>query len=498
MGHRLQCRSSRPIIAATEAAGDGASIIPAVRRPFFQLEEHRTTLRTEVLGGATTFATMAYIIVVNPAILSFAGFPTGAATVATIVVAALGTLLMGLYANRPIAVAPYMGENAFVAFSLGAMGIAWPEMLGAVFVSGLAFVAITLLGIRAWLAGAISPSLKHSFAVGIGLFLALIGLYQTGVVTSAAAGLPPEALTGAGGLLRAPDVPLRIGDLHDPRVLLAIFGFLLMAVLMQRRVRGAILIGIAATATLGIALGHGEAPRGIVAIPFTGEWSLAPLFLKLDVSSVLRLSFLPVLLTLFLMGFLDTLGSLVGVGAAGDMLDENGDLPEIEKPMLVDALSCTLAGLVGTTTSGAYIESATGIREGARTGLAAVTTGVLFLLLALLHPADRAAPEAELRLLPGPRGGGAADDLLGAAHRLRGPHRARAGLRHDRDDGLHLQHRQRPHRRPGPLPPGEGRRRPGAGGETGGLGPGGALRLVLRLRTAPLTKPPRAAFPALC
>jgi AGZA family xanthine/uracil permease-like MFS transporter len=364
-----------------------------MRCPLFRLVERRTTLRTEVLGGVTTFATMGYIIVVNPAILSFAGFPAGAATVATIVVAAFGTILMGLYANRPIAVAPYMGENAFVAFSLAAMGVAWPEMLGAVFVSGVAFVAVTLLGVRAWLAGAISPSLKHSFAVGIGLFLALIGLYQTGVVTSAAAGLPAEALTDPAGLLRAPDVPLKIGDLSEPRVLLAVLGFLLMAVLMQRRVRGAILIGIVATAVLGYVFGYGEVPRGVVAMPFTGEWSLAPLLLKLDVPGVLPFSFLPALLTLFLMGFLDTLGSLVGVGAAGEMLDANGEFPEIEKPMLVDALSCTLAGLVGTTTSGAYIESATGIREGARTGLAAVTTGVLFLLslffIPLIEPLQR-------------------------------------------------------------------------------------------------------------
>jgi AGZA family xanthine/uracil permease-like MFS transporter len=366
-----------------------------MRGPLFHLTERRTTLRTEILGGVTTFATMAYIIVVNPAVLSFAGFPTGPATVATIIVAALGTILMGLYANRPIAVAPYMGENAFVAFSLTAMGVALPQMLGAVFVSGLAFVAITLLGLRAWLAGAISPSLKHSFAVGIGLFLALIGLYQSGIVTSAARGLPAEALAGPGGLLRAPDVPLKIGNLAEPRALLAIFGFLLIAVLLQRRVRGAILIGIVATAVIGAALGHGEAPRGVLAVPFTGEWSLAPLFLKLDVPGVLRLSFLPVLLTLFLMGFLDTLGSLVGVGAAGGMLDEDGEFPEIEKPMLADALSCTLAGLVGTTTSGAYIESASGIREGARTGLAAITTGLLFVVslffIPLVEPLQRLA-----------------------------------------------------------------------------------------------------------
>ncbi len=352
----------------------------------FRLGEHRTTVRREVLGGLTTFATMAYIIVVNPAILSFAGIPIGPSTVATILVAALGTLLMGLYANRPIAVAPYMGENAFVAYGLAAIGATWPQMLGVVFVSGVVFLLVTLVGIRSWLADAISPSLKHSFAVGIGLFLALIGLYETGIVTSGASGLPAAMLSGPAGLLRAPDVPLKIGALHEPRVLLAVFGFLLIAVLLQRKVRGAILIGIAVTAVLGGVLGYGEAPQGVAAMPFTGELSLAPLFLKMDVVGVLRLAFLPALLTLVLMGLLDTLGTLVGLGAAAGLLDEKGRFPGIEKPMTVDAVSCVAAGLVGTTTSGAYIESAAGMREGARTGLAAVVTAVLFLFSLFFIP----------------------------------------------------------------------------------------------------------------
>jgi len=353
----------------------------------FRLAERGTTIRREVLGGVTTFATMAYIVVVNPAILSFAGLPVGPSTVATALTAAFGTLLMGVYANRPIAVAPYMGENAFVAFTLAALGATWPQMLGAVFVSGLAFLTITVLGIRGWLAEAISPSLKHSFAVGIGLFLTLIGLYQAGIVTSGAASLPAAALTLPGGLLRAPDVPLKIGALGDPHVRLAIVGFLIIAVLMLRRVRGSLLAGMVLTAGLGALFGLGAAPRGLMAMPFTGELSLAPLFLQLDVPGVLRLAFLPALLTLFLMGFLDTLGTLVGVGAAGGMLDERGDFPEIRKPMIVDALSCVFAGCVGTTTSGAYIESATGIREGARTGLAAIVTGALFLLSLFFVPA---------------------------------------------------------------------------------------------------------------
>jgi AGZA family xanthine/uracil permease-like MFS transporter len=345
----------------------------------FGLRAHETTVRRELLGGATTFATMAYIVVVNPAILGFAGIPRGPSTVATILTAVFGTLFMGLYANRPIAVAPYMGENAFIAFGLAALGVAWPQLLGAVFVSGLLFLAITLLGVRSWLAEAISPSLKHSFAVGIGLFLALIGLYETGIVTSAAAGMPPVALLDpATALLRAPAVPLKLGHLADPRVGLAIFGFLLMTALLYHKVRGALLLGMAATAAIGMMLGLGEAPRAVFALPFAGDYSLAPLFLKLDIPGVLQVAFLPALLTLFVMGFLDTLGTLVGVGAAGGMLDEKGDFPGIERPMVVDALTCVFAGLVGTTTSGAYIESATGIREGARTGLASVATAALF------------------------------------------------------------------------------------------------------------------------
>lgn len=367
----------------------------------FKLRERGTTVRTEILGGATTFVTMAYIIVVNPAILAFAGIPVGPSTVATILTAAVGSLLMGCIANRPIAVAPYMGENAFIAFGLAAMHIGWQQRLGAVFISGLLFLLITVFRLRAWLANSISASMKHSFSVGIGLFLAFIGLYETGIVTSFVAGMSPDAVgIGVGGLLRAPSVPVKIGNLHDPQVLLAIIGFLLICILLYRRVRGALLIGIAATAVAGITLGLGEAPKGIVAMPFSGDLSLAPIALQLDIAGVLRLSFLPILLTLFLMSFLDTLGTLVGVGAAGGMLDERGNFPGIERPMLADAATCIFSGLVGTSTSGAYIESAAGIREGARTGLAAVTTAALFVVALFFIPLI--APLQQLRYAYGP------------------------------------------------------------------------------------------------
>jgi adenine/guanine/hypoxanthine permease len=367
----------------------------------FRLKAHRTTARTEVIGGVTTFVTMAYIIVVNPAILTAAGLPAGPSTVATILSAAFGCALMGFYANRPIAVAPYMGENAFIAFGLAALGISWQQRLGAVFVSGLVFAAITVLGVRGWLARSISTSLKHSFAAGIGLFLALIGLYETGIVTSFVTGMPAAALVDpASTLLRVPDVPLKLGNLRDPHVLLAIATLIVMVALVQRRVRGALLLAMAASAVAGYALGIGEAPTAIFAWPTGAAYDLSAIALKLDIAGVLRLAFLPVLLTLLLMSLLDTLGTLVGLGAAADLLDEKGDFPDIERPMMVDALTCVFSGLVGTSTSGAYIESAAGIREGARTGLAAVTTASLFVASLFFLPL--VTPLQNLRYAYGP------------------------------------------------------------------------------------------------
>ena len=306
--------------------------------------------RTEVIGGITTFVSMAYIIVVNPAILAVAGIPQGPGTVATILTAMFGTLLMGLYAKRPIAVAPYMGENAFIAFGLAAFGITWQQRLGAVFVSGIVFLIITLLGVRTWLADSVSPSMKHSFAAGIGLFLTFIGLFESGIVTTGKA------------------VPVQLGDVRSTTVLLALLGFVVIAALLQRKVPGAILIGMVLTAVIGVLAGVGKMPKGIIAMPY----SIAPIALKLDVVSVLRLSFLPILLTLFLMSLLDTLGTLVALDTV------TGNKGDLKKPMIVDALACTFSGLVGTSTSGAYIESSTGIREGARTGLASVVTAILF------------------------------------------------------------------------------------------------------------------------
>lgn len=367
---------------------------------YFQLARHGTNVRTEVVAGVTTFVTMAYIIVVNPAILAFAGIPSGPSTIATILTAIFGSLFMGLYARRPIAVAPYMGENAFIAFSLAALGVTVPQRLAAVFLGGALFLLLTFSGARAWLARSISASMKHSFAVGIGMFLLFIGLYQTGIVTSFVAGLPVAAAPKAGDILLAPDVPVKIGNLTDPRVLLAIGGFVLMSVLLYWRVRGAILIGIVATGAVGVACGLAQAPAAYFAVPFRGEFSIAPIAFQLDLVGVLKWSFLPILLTLFLMSFLDTLGTLVGVGSAGGFLDEKGNFPEIEKPMFVDAASCMFAAVVGTSTSGAYIESATGIREGGRSGLTAAVVALLFALALFLAPLAQALQDLKFAYGP--------------------------------------------------------------------------------------------------
>lgn len=370
----------------------------------FHLRERNARVSTEILGGLTTFVTMAYIIVVNPAILTAAGIPAGPSTIATILTAAFGTLLMGFLANRPIAVAPYMGENAFIAFGLATLGIGWQLRIGAVFISGVVFLLVTVLRVRGWLANSLSPTMKYAFAIGIGLLLVVVGLNDTQIIKSYAIGKPPLALfppgvpcdcatpIPAGGV----PVPIDIGPLTQGPVLLAIAAILLMTILIVRRVPGALLLGIVLTAVAGVVLGFAQAPAGIVGLPrWSGPDGLGVIAGKLRFSetlpdgrtlSLFSITLLPVLLTLFLMDFLDTIGTLMGVGAAGNMLDERGDFPDIQKPMLVDASACIFSSLVGTSTSGAYIESAAGIKDGARTGLAAIVTGALFLLCLFFVP----------------------------------------------------------------------------------------------------------------
>jgi AGZA family xanthine/uracil permease-like MFS transporter len=339
---------------------------------YFALDRAGTTWGREVVAGVTTFVTMSYIIVVNPAILKAAGIPVEPSMVATVAVAIFGTLLMGVYAKRPFAIAPYMGENAFLAYTVvGALGYRWQQALAAVFLAGIVFFLLTLFRIRQWLVEAIPGSLRSSFAVGIGLFLTFIGLNETGIVMLGSAG-----------------APLRAGHLTAGPVLLAIFGFLLIAALMIRRFPAAILVGIVATALLAFATHIAPAPKTWVSMPP----SIGPIFLKLDFHSALSWGFFPVVLTIFIMAFVDTMGTLIGVSARAGFLDENGNLPQIERPMLADALSTMFAPLVGTTTAGAFIESATGVEAGGRTGLTAIVTALCFGVALFFSPFVAAIP----------------------------------------------------------------------------------------------------------
>ena len=325
---------------------------------FFELSRHQTTARREVVAGLTTFFTMSYIVAVNPAILKTAGMPLGASLTATILTCIFGTLLMGFYANRPFAIGPYMGENAFIAFTVvHVLGYTWQSALGAVFVAGVLFSLMTLFRLRQWMVDAIPPTLRYSYAVGIGLFLTFIGLNQTGIVT-----------------LGSPGAPVHPGHLTSLSVLLSIFGFLLMTVLTIRRFPAAILSGVLATALLSFVTGAAPAPSGWVSRPP----SLQPLFFQFDLHSLFTWGFFPVVLTIFVMAFVDTMGTLIGVSARAGFLDKDGNLPQIERPMMADALATTFAAVIGTTTSGAYIESATGVEAGGRTGLTAVITALCF------------------------------------------------------------------------------------------------------------------------
>jgi AGZA family xanthine/uracil permease-like MFS transporter len=335
-------------------------------RRYFDFEANRTSYRSEILAGLTTFVTMAYIIVVNPAILETAGIPRGATVTATILAAALGTLMMGVYAKRPFAVAPLMGENAFIAFTVvKVLGYSWQAALGAIFLSGAIFAILTVLKIRGYLARAIPPSLKYSFAVGIGLFLAFIGLNESGIIA-----------------LGVPGAPLKVGNLGSPAVLLAILGFLLIIWLMIRRFRAAIITGITAVSVLSVVLGVTPIPSRIVGAPE----SLAPIFLRLDIAGALQWGMFPIILTVFMMVFVDTLATLFGLSVRANLLDSSGNLPQMEKPMLTDACATAAAALLGTTTTGAYIESAAGIESGGRTGFTSVVVACLFLVSLFLAP----------------------------------------------------------------------------------------------------------------
>jgi AGZA family xanthine/uracil permease-like MFS transporter len=340
-------------------------------KKLFQLEKNQTTFRTEIGGGVVTFMTMAYIIFVQPGVLSITGMDFDAVMMATCLSAALATFLMGFLANYPIALAPGMGENfLFVSVSalvIGGSPLGWRGALAAVFFSGLAFLVLSIFKVREKLVNAIPDSMKYSIAIGIGLFISFIGLEWAGIVVKNP----------------APDAMLMLGDLEQRPVLLAVFGIIVLSVLLSRGIKGAILWGILVTATAGLLLGIIRY-QGIFALPP----SLGKTAFQLDFSKFFTLDFLVIALLFLFMDLFDTIGTLIATASHAGFI-RNGKLPRAEKAFLADA-SGTLAGsLLGTSTVTSFIESTTGVSHGARTGLASVITGILFLLATFFSPLIR-------------------------------------------------------------------------------------------------------------
>ncbi|UTW11083.1 NCS2 family permease [Marinobacterium rhizophilum] len=331
---------------------------------FFKLSEHKTNVRTELIAGMTTFVTMAYIIFVNPNIMSDAGIDHGAAFVATCIGAALACFLMGLYANWPVGLAPGMGLNAFFTYTVvGDMGYNWEIALGAVFLSGILFVILSFWHIREWLLNSIPASLRFAMGAGVGLFLGIIGLKTAGIVVDSPATL------------------ITMGSFTEPSVLLAGLCFLMIAVLSHRRVFGAVLISILAVTLIGWGLGLVEY-RGLVSMPP----SLAPTFLAMDIAGAFDVAMISVILAFLFVNMFDTAGTLMAVAHRANLIREDGYIENMSKALKADSSSSVVGSLVGCPPVTSYVESASGIAAGGRTGLTAVTVGVLFAAAVFLAP----------------------------------------------------------------------------------------------------------------
>jgi len=337
---------------------------------YFKLEENRTDIGTEVRAGITTFLTMAYIIVVNPAILSKTGMPFAGVLFATIIVAGLSSILMGLATNLPFAVAPGMGLNAFFAFTLClGMGIKWQTALGVVFLSGIIFIILSLTGARKAIIKAVPFSLRYGVAAGIGIFLTLIGL------------------TSVGFIVKSPATTVAFGGINTT-TLLFVIGLLFTGLLVAANVKGALIIGIISISILTFIASHIiPGAKSLVSMP-TGVFSMPnfDVFFKLDIPGALSLHLLVPMFTFLFTDIFDSLSTFLGVSEVGGFLDEEGQPKNIGKALLVDAIATTLSGLTGTSSGTTYIESASGIKEGGKTGLTAVVTGLLFFPFMFIAP----------------------------------------------------------------------------------------------------------------
>lgn len=336
---------------------------------FFKLDERKTTVRRELLAGLTTFLSMAYILFVNPDILSTTGMDLKAVFVATALAASVGTLIMALFANYPVAIAPGMGMNAFFAFTIvGTMGYTFGEALFAVFSAGLIFMLLAASGLREMIINSIPSSLKYAVSAGIGMFIAFIGFKGAGIIVSNEATF------------------VSLGNLSDPNVLLAIFGIIFTLILFARNIKGAIFIGMFTTAVVGMVFGLVGVPSAVVsAVP-----DISPVFMQLfnhDIFSLLTdFRFIMVIFTVLFLDFFDTAGTLMGVATRAGLLDEKGHLINGNKALMADATATTIGAVIGTSSVTAYAESVVGVESGGRTGLTSLTVVVLFLLALFFSP----------------------------------------------------------------------------------------------------------------
>ncbi|WP_392343388.1 NCS2 family permease [uncultured Shewanella sp.] len=330
----------------------------------FKLKQNNTSLKQEAVAGLTTFLTMAYIIFVNPMMLADAGMDHGAVFVATCLAAAIGCLVMGLLANYPIALAPGMGLNAFFTYTVvGEMGYSWETALGAVFMSGVCFLILSLVRIREWIVNSIPMSLRFGIAAGIGLFLALIGLKNAGIVVASPATL------------------VTMGDITSFPALMAALGFFLIIAMVQRGLKGAVIFSILIVTVLGMIFGDVQY-QGLISMPP----SIAPTFMKMNLSSVLEVSMLSVVFAFLFVDLFDTSGTLVAVAQRGGLLDEKGRLPRVKRALTADSVATITGAALGTSTTTSYIESIAGVSAGGRTGLTAVVVGLLFLAALFVSP----------------------------------------------------------------------------------------------------------------
>ena len=344
----------------------------------FGLRAAGTDVRTELFAGLTTFLTMAYIVVVNPTILGDAGMPVGAVAAATCLAAGVASLLMGLFANYPLALAPGMGLNAYFAYTVvKGLGVPWPTALGCVFLSGLAFLLLTAVGVRQMIIASIPRSLFSAVAGGVGLFIAFIGLKDAGVVVT------------------NPATAVALGDLTKPTAALAILGLALIAALTAWRVKGAILIGIVATSALGWALGLTKIAPGAYSLTDIGQTALkADIPAALNLQGGLGATLLEIVFVFLFVDLFDNVGTLVAVTKEAGLTDEAGEIPRLNRILFTDSIATMLGALAGTSTTTSYIESAAGVAAGGRTGLTAVVVGLLFLVTFLFAPLVQAIPAA--------------------------------------------------------------------------------------------------------